>query len=34
MAKVDNFDYTGEFAILKMYTASSGTTEYHSSGTD
>ena len=34
MAKVDNFDYTGEFAILKMYTASSGTTEYQSSGSD
>lgn len=34
MAKVDNFDYTGRFVILKMYTASGGTNEYQSDGND
>lgn len=34
MAKVDNFDYTGKFAIFKMYTASGTTSEYASTGSD
>lgn len=34
MAKVDNFDYNGKFAIFKMYTASSTTSDYAQSGYD